>query len=87
MQPAISDTNPEMERVHIEGVRSLPAGRKLEMVSELTSTVRQLALAGLRARFPGATAGELHRRLATLCLGAQLAEKVYGPEPSPPTVL
>lgn len=87
MLPKISDTSPEMERVQIEGVRSLPLGRKFELVCELTDVVRQLASAGLRARFPGAPREELRRRLATLCLGAKLAEKVYGPEPGPPTVL
>ncbi|MBZ5515292.1 MAG: hypothetical protein LAN62_10745 [Acidobacteriia bacterium] len=57
MLPKISDTSTEMERVQIEGLRSLSLARKFELVSELASVVRQLALAGLRARFPGATAG------------------------------
>ena len=48
--------------------------------------MRQVALAGLRERFPSATPQELRRRLATILLGPQLATKVYGPEPDPPTV-
>jgi len=86
MAHVLSDTSPEAERVQIEGLRSLPLWRKFELVSELIMTVRQMALAGLRARFCEASPAELHRRLATLCLGAELAERVYGPEPEPPTL-
>jgi hypothetical protein len=49
-------------------------------------TSRRLALAGLRERFPNASESELRRRLATLLLGPELAAKVYGPEPDPPTL-
>jgi len=87
MAQRLSDTSPEAERVQIEGLRSLPVWRKFELVSELIVTVRQFALAGLRARFPNASPGELDRRLATLCLGPELAERVYGPESGPPTLL
>lgn len=83
----LTDTHPEAERVQIEGLRKLSPWRKMEMACELTATARGLALAGLRQRFPNASQEELHRRLATLCLGAELAEKVYGPEPAPPTLL
>jgi hypothetical protein len=38
-----------------------------------------LALAGLRDRHPGASPDELRRRLADVLLGADLAERVYGP--------
>ena len=86
MLPKVSDTSPEAERVQRDGLRSLSLGRKFELVSELTMTLRQFALAGLRARFPEASRDELQCRLAGLCLGAKLAEKVYGPEPDPPTV-
>lgn len=82
-----TDTHPDAERVQIEGLRALSPWQKIELMSELTSAARGLALAGLRARFPDASPKELQRRLATLCLGADLAEKVYGPEPAPPTVL
>jgi len=86
MTPKISDTSPEAERVQIAGLCSLPMWQKFELVSELIMTVRQLALAGLRERFPTATPEELQRRLATLCLGRELAEKAYGPEPDPPNL-
>jgi hypothetical protein len=83
----LTDTHPEAEKVQIAGLRSLAPWRKLEMVSDLTMAARKLALAGLCERFPAASPEELHRRLATLCLGPKLATKVYGPEPDPPTML
>ena len=86
MTPRISDTSPEAERVQIAGLYSMPLWHKFELVSELTMTVRQLAFAGLQERFPDATPEELQRRLAILCLGRELAERVYGPEPDPPTL-
>jgi hypothetical protein len=81
-----SDTHPDAEKVQIEGLRAMPIWRKFRLVNDLIVTGRTLALAGLRERFPGASAEELHRRLATLLLGPELADKVYGPEPSPPTL-
>jgi hypothetical protein len=86
MTPRISDTSPEAERVQTTGLCSLPIWQKFELVSELIMNVRQLAFTGLQERFPDAPAEELRRRLATLCLGRELAEKVYGPEPNPPTL-
>ncbi len=87
MAQMFSDTHPEAERVHIEILRAMPSWRKFQLVNDLIITGRKLTLAGLRERFPAASPEELHRRLATLCLGAKLATKVYGPEPDPPTML
>lgn len=74
-----TDTDPQTEAVFITLLRQASPARKLMMVSELNTTVRTLALAGLRQRFPGASSGELQRRLADLLLGADLAGQVYGP--------
>lgn len=74
----LSDTSPEAERVQIELLRQMPAWRKLCIVSEMSRTVRTLALIGLRQRFPHATEAELQRYLADLLLGEELAARVYG---------
>jgi hypothetical protein len=76
---AITDTDPEAERVLTELLRKAPPWRKLEMLEDLNRTAKQLAMVGLRARFPGATEAELKRHLADLLLGPELAEKAYGP--------
>ena len=83
----LSDTHPDAEKVQIEGLRAMPVWRKLVIVSDLSMAARQLALAGLRQRFPSAGRAEINRRLATLCLGPELAAKVYGAEPDKPATL
>ena len=75
------DTSPEIEEFQIRGLREMPPWRKMELVSEMNRTVRDLALAGLRQRYPGDTPEQRHRRLADLILGVELAARVYGPLP------
>ncbi|RIK30434.1 MAG: hypothetical protein DCC56_08910 [Anaerolineae bacterium] len=67
-----------MEALQIKLWRQASPTRKMEMLAQLNNTVRILALAGLRTRFPHANEAELHRRLASLILGDDLARKVYG---------
>lgn len=82
----LSDTHPEVKKMQIEMLRAMPSWRKFQLLSGMIMSGRKLALCGLRERFPEARGEELRRRLATLLLGPQLAEKVYGPEPDPPTL-
>ena len=67
-----------MEALQIQLWRQASPTRKMEMVAQLNATVRTLAMAGLRSRFPKADDTELRRRLAELLLGKELANKVYG---------
>lgn len=85
MNQVFSDTSPETERVLFALLREMPAWRKLELVAQLNQIVRELALSGLRERYPQADEAEIWRRLADLVLGAELAEKAYGPLFSEPT--
>ena len=78
MSPLYSDTHPKMEALQIKLWRQASPTRKMHMVAQLNASVRTLALAGLRARFPKAGETELHRKLADLVLGEELARKVYG---------
>jgi hypothetical protein len=82
MRTQSPDANPEAERVLIELLRQAPAWRKLQLADRMSSTVRGLSLAGLRARHPRASEAELRRRFADLYLGSELAAKVYGPRPA-----
>ena len=81
MSTLFPDTHPEAEAVLIRLLRAAPSWRKLEMVDDLNQTVKLLALAGLRQRYPNDNEDLLHRRLADLLLGEELALKVYGPLP------
>lgn len=76
------DTSPEAEAVLFKLWRETPAWRKLEMMESLNQAARQLALIGLRQRFPDASPEELRRRLASILLGDDLANQVYGPIPT-----
>jgi hypothetical protein len=75
------DTDPKIERLQIEGLRQMPAWRKLAMVVSMNRLVRALALAGLRERYPDDTPAQRRRRLAGLVLGAELAACAFGPGP------
>ena len=79
MTQIFPDTPPETERVLFMKLREMPPWRKIDMVAQLNQMVRELALAGLRKRYPQASPEELRRRLADLVLGPELAEKAYGP--------
>ncbi len=73
------DTTPEADVVLFKLWLETPAWRKLEMMEGLNRAARQMALIGLRRRFPDATPEELKRRLAVIILGEALATRVYGP--------
>jgi hypothetical protein len=81
MSSLFPDTRPEAEAVLIRLLREAPPWRKLEMVDQLNQSVKLLALAGLRRRYPEENEAQLLRRLAGLLLGETLARKVYGPLP------
>ncbi len=75
------DTNPKIEKVLIGMIRDLPPWKKGQQVSRMTQVCRQLALAGLRDRYPHTSEEELRKKLAVLWLGKELAAKVYGWDP------
>jgi hypothetical protein len=73
-----SDTHPKMEALQIQLLRQVPPWRKMEMLVSLNAAARELALAGLRRRYPNASDAWLRRRLADILLSEDLAKKVYG---------
>lgn len=78
MSALYSDTDPRIEQMQIELWRQASPTRKMHMLAQLNASVRILAFAGLRSRYPNATETELRRKLADLLLGEELARKVYG---------
>jgi hypothetical protein len=72
-----ADTSPEIERLQIERWRSMSAADKADVVSGLTQTTFDLALAGVRHRHPDASPREQFLRLAIVTLGFDLARKAY----------
>jgi len=55
----------------------MSAERKLAVTLQMSRTVRDLALAGIRSRFPNAGAREQTLRLAVVMLGPELAVAAY----------
>jgi hypothetical protein len=77
MSPLYSDTHPKIEQMQIELIRRMPTWRKMSIVDGLNEAVKNLALTGIRQRNPDATPEQVHRMLADLMLGEDLARKVY----------
>lgn len=75
--PLSLDTSPEIERLQVERWRQMSPAQKAAIVSGLTQAVHDLALAGVRLRYPGASAREQFLRLALITLGADLARRAY----------
>ncbi len=75
----ISDTRPEIAALQRSLLRKAGPARKLALLGQMNQTVKTLALSGLRSRYPDDSPAMLHRRLADLLLGPELACRVYGP--------
>lgn len=71
------DSSRDAERQLVEQWRSMTAERKLSAALEMSQTVRDLAIAGVRARHPEAAPNELRLRLAIVMLGHELALAAY----------
>ncbi|MBY0494161.1 MAG: hypothetical protein K2Y23_08080 [Cyanobacteria bacterium] len=77
MQPLADDTPLDIEARQIEGWRRLSSTDKLALIASLSRAIRELTLAGIRARHPGASPREQFLRLAMLTLGPELARSAY----------
>jgi len=77
MSALYSDTDPRIEQLQIELIRRMPSWKKMGIVDGLNETVKTLAIAGIRQRSPNATPEQIHRMLAELMLGEDLARKVF----------
>jgi hypothetical protein len=72
-----ADSSEDAERRLVEGWRAMSAEEKLVLSLSMTQAVRDLALAGIRLRYPDADSREQFLRLAILQLGPELALAVY----------
>lgn len=78
MTALFTDTTPEMEKLYLSLLRKASPAKKMEMLAQLNSAANELAMCGLRKRYPDASQAQLKRLLASLLLGEDLARKVYG---------
>ena len=76
------DTHPDIEKKLIEIERAMSFEDKMVCIRQMNMVMRQLALQGLRQRYPDAAESEIQRRLMDMILGEELAAKAYGPLPA-----
>jgi len=72
-----ADSSEDAERRLIESWRAMSAEQKLMISLSMTAAVRELALAGVRQRYPNAGPREQFLRLAIEQLGPELALAAY----------
>lgn len=63
-------------------LRAQTAPQRLEQTNALIAAVRELAVAGLRARHPDASPEELRKRLTVRLYGREVAARLFGAIPS-----
>lgn len=81
MKAPFSDTTPEVQQVHYELMRSLPAWKRLALAFELTELGRKLILADLMYKFPQADEEEIRSRFIARVLPRADVIRVYGFDP------
>ena len=73
----MNDTSPKAEQAYLSALRAMPAWRKFQAIDGLNSAVRQLTLAGIKARHPEFSQLQTVRAAAALWFGETLALKAY----------
>jgi len=77
-----NDTSPQVAAMLMAANRALTSQEKVRQVLECNEVSEAMALAGLRARHPGASERELRLRLAALRLGRPLMIAAFGWDPA-----
>jgi hypothetical protein len=72
------DTSPEAWRILLDIYRQMTLEEKLQRTFEMSTFLRSVVEAGIRADYPQASEREIFLRLAQRTLGNDLFEKVYG---------
>ena len=73
----ISDSHPKAEKVYIEPLRGFSVSKKLYIVREITFACQQMALTGIRQRYPKADETEVRLQLGAFWLKKEFMSKVY----------
>ena len=73
----MNDTGPKAEQAYLSALRGMPAWRKFQVIDGLNSAVRQITLAGIKARNPEFSQLQTVRAAAALWFGETLAAKAY----------
>jgi hypothetical protein len=79
------DTKPQADARYNELLRRMPPEKRLEAAIRLSQAVRELALAGIRARDPGADDQALRGWLAVRLYGCDCGRRLLGHVPDDAT--
>jgi hypothetical protein len=74
----IDDTHPTVAKMIIDGYRRMTPAEKLARCGDLSSAVRQLSAARIRAERPEANEREVQLRVAALLYPAELLKRAFG---------
>ncbi len=74
----LSDTSPEARAVQDEILRKLTPADRLQIVSDLTVGIQNMAFAALRQEHPDLSDDEIWLILAARRLGDDVVRRVYG---------
>lgn len=72
------DTHPRAEEVQQEIIRRMTSEARVRLALEMSESVRNIALDGLRSRRPELTPQELKRELMRIMYGEELYAQVFG---------
>jgi hypothetical protein len=72
-----ADTAPVIEDRQVQAWRRLSPAERLRLAIEASRAVTELALAGIRRRYPSASERECFLRLAAIRLGVDTARRLY----------
>ncbi len=78
----VSDTSPAAARFYHEHLRALSPRERLLIAARLSMAVRKLAEAGIRRRYPEASARDISTHLAIRMYGRRVVERVLGELPA-----
>lgn len=76
------DTDARQRERYFELLRRLTPAERLRKAADLTQTVRWMAEAGIRQRFPQADETEVRVRLAERLYGREVARRLFGMHPA-----
>jgi hypothetical protein len=76
------DTSSAAVARYHELLRAQAPHQRLEQANALIAAVRELAVAGLRARHPDASPEELRKRLTVRLYGREVAARLFGELPA-----
>ena len=76
------DTDRQLEEALFARYRAMTSTEKLEHIGRLGQMVNEVAMAGLRARYPDASEAENRLRLLSRSVDAETMKRVYGWDPA-----